>query len=1167
MKKILVLVLLFFGVYVYSQSSPCATDQVIQSLKSNLYSKEKIENYNSYYKGRLATSQGKSVNRSITIPVVFYVVYDGTSPATTALTNVQDSQITSQISALNTYFSSAGITFCLATKAGNISVPSGNINIPLANASDLQSTPGIIHINNTNLSNLDLNTEQVALTNTASPYVTGDKYLRIWIVRSINGSSSILGYGLPPKISPEFDGIVLRYDVVGNGQSNLLPNYNLGKTLVHEVGHYLGLLHTFTGGCNTLNNDCELDGDGICDTPAVATQNFNCNTSTNSCVEIPEFNDLVKNYMDYGNNICVDSFTSLQIERMISTLDNERSELISSANILYTKTCGSDNLISANFTQSTYMSCAGASVSFSNNYTQTVQYLWNFGDPLSGSLNTSIIANPTHTYMSATNSPYTVTLTVSKIINGVTQTSTSTQKIYVSNCTPLTSDATWYLSSSKVLKFNTGVPVFDTTFPTDKPCYWHLTCQNDINGNILFYTNKQKIWDKNNLTPINTADIGENYSPNIYGKGTVLSVPRPGNPNQYYLFTTTSSLSTVSNLKGFRYSLINSGTNVTSTMVATNLPIPTPSGFLSDFTDGVAASAHGITAIKKSNSSTDLEYWILTILKKTTGNFLAVYSLTNNIQTPVFVSSTAISITSDVISIEVSPNGNKIFLYVVGNKIANNSWLFDFDKKIGIVSNPKQVITDVSLLSGASFSPNSKLLYVSKSKVGDGSLVQFNLDSLDISNSEKVVFSGSTIGAFQMQIGPDNKIYVNFSYSISNFKKMGVIHFPNNLCTSTNTNACEFTINGPTLSPTAGNLSYGLPNLIDAKMPTAYPNTNFSISSYIEGCKIYRFFPDYTGSSFIWDFGDPASGTINNSSTLNTPFHTFSGFGTFIVKLKSSKNVLLATTSITIINNLPVISGSTTACISTNSNTNNSINLALGETVLWSVNNGGTIVGANNQSNVMINWTTLPGQLTATVMNANGCPSIITKTISDDCPCDCLSDLELVRTGPIGINSCDWYIINNSTDPRCSNLNLRNSWYIDFQSQGNGLVLSNRSCDSPVGVTVDLMNQTNSFSYCNVSFGIQNPESRLISDKAKTSSQDIFISPNPSTGLYNIRIDDYIGKVTMQVVDINGRVVLSQTDADFNNEATINLSQFQSGIYILKVNANNLNYTEKLIKN
>jgi hypothetical protein len=77
----------------------------------------------------------------------------------------------------------------------------------------------------------------------------------------------------------------------------------------------------------------------------------------------------------------------------------------------------------------------------------------------------------------------------------------------------------------------------------------------------------------------------------------------------------------------------------------------------------------------------------------------------------------------------------------------------------------------------------------------------------------------------------------------------------------------------------------------------------------------------------------------------------------------------------------------------------------------------------------------------------------------------------------------------------------------------------------------------------------------------------IKVYPNPSTGVYNVRINNFTGKVTMQVVDINGRVVYNQTDENFNIEKTINLSAFQSGIYILKVSGNDLNYTEKLVKN
>lgn len=75
------------------------------------------------------------------------------------------------------------------------------------------------------------------------------------------------------------------------------------------------------------------------------------------------------------------------------------------------------------------------------------------------------------------------------------------------------------------------------------------------------------------------------------------------------------------------------------------------------------------------------------------------------------------------------------------------------------------------------------------------------------------------------------------------------------------------------------------------------------------------------------------------------------------------------------------------------------------------------------------------------------------------------------------------------------------------------------------------------------------------------------IYPNPSNGLLNIRINKLIGKVNFQIVDINGRVVYNQTDDHFNTEKTINISSFQKGVYILKVVGDNLNYSQKVIRN
>ena len=75
------------------------------------------------------------------------------------------------------------------------------------------------------------------------------------------------------------------------------------------------------------------------------------------------------------------------------------------------------------------------------------------------------------------------------------------------------------------------------------------------------------------------------------------------------------------------------------------------------------------------------------------------------------------------------------------------------------------------------------------------------------------------------------------------------------------------------------------------------------------------------------------------------------------------------------------------------------------------------------------------------------------------------------------------------------------------------------------------------------------------------------IYPNPNNGNFNIRINNYNGKVNIQVIDINGRIVNQFINEDFNIEKSLNLSSLQSGMYIIKINGDNLNYTKKIIKN
>lgn len=370
------------------QINRCATDEkVTQQLLQN---PEALQNYARIFENaqairaeREAGLRGGSEPRII--PVVFHVIHEGGTE------NISKAQIEDQIRVLNEDFTRTNAD---TVNTRDIFLPfaaNPNINFRLAQIDpDGNCTEGITRTFSSQTTNAGDNVKALA-------WWDNTKYLNIWVVRTIESDGTSGGVTLGFSSLPGFggggnDGIVVRADCVGTIGNVNQQLGGTGRTLTHEIGHYLGLFHTFQGGCSG-----GFFGEGIDDTPPVAEASFGCDTTANTCTnDNPDLPDMIENYMDYANDECMNIFTLGQSDVMNATLDDIRDVLHTPANLIATGTDGTPAVACApvaDFYANNTMICEGDLVNFEDNsYNGTIDSrAWSFP---TGNPNTSASSSP-----------------------------------------------------------------------------------------------------------------------------------------------------------------------------------------------------------------------------------------------------------------------------------------------------------------------------------------------------------------------------------------------------------------------------------------------------------------------------------------------------------------------------------------------------------------------------------------------------------------------------------------------------------------------------------------------------------------------------------------------------------------------------------------------------
>ncbi|MFZ1255459.1 MAG: zinc-dependent metalloprotease [Saprospiraceae bacterium] len=305
-KKILVFLFSFLNFFT-SENFPCygqrcSVNSINQSTHTNTPASIYLQTRNTY-----------------SFRLVFHILYLNPEE------KISSAQVNSQIEILNEFFSSSttnedlnipkgfrslkanpGFQFCLADIDPNGNPTTGIHWFPINNLSvACQMQFGKRSIMHKTLGGVDIWDPK--------------KYINIYIVN--RDQCNALGEAIFPwDATTEEDGIILDYRTIGTiGTASNNQPFHQGKTLVHEMGHYFGLLH-LSGDRSNCNGE-----DSVADTPSQSLEYF-------GCPEYPQWScnseSMFMNFMSLVDDPCMQFFTKLQVTRMRTIIARDRSDLL-----------------------------------------------------------------------------------------------------------------------------------------------------------------------------------------------------------------------------------------------------------------------------------------------------------------------------------------------------------------------------------------------------------------------------------------------------------------------------------------------------------------------------------------------------------------------------------------------------------------------------------------------------------------------------------------------------------------------------------------------------------------------------------------------------------------------------------------------------------------------